>query len=206
MSQVDTRGTDSLVKEQLALLIERELRYRLDDILREMQKLAENHQIGGGTQRSPLRNLLVAATDRTASLEIIKNYISYQTARSEDVGKILKATHKGKKFGDALIDALDGLNKNAEDILDHITDSLTDDKAIKQYLTPQVRSRVITDLHLKLAQLYLGYLVREHTALRESQSNNQSKPEVTQPKVINPTARPHKSLGSDRSQQNRPRQ
>ena len=66
MSQLDIRETEPLVKEQLALLIERETRYRLDDILKGMQELAGQHQIGGGVQRSPLRNLLVAATDRTS--------------------------------------------------------------------------------------------------------------------------------------------
>ena len=173
MNQLNIKTTEPLVKEQLSLLIERETRYQLDGILQEMQKLAEKHQIGqAGPQRSPLRNLLVAATDRAASLEIIKNYISYQTARSEDISKILKANYEGKKFGEALIDALDGLEKNAEDIIDRITEGLTNDSALKQYLTPQLRSREVTDLHLKLTQLYLGYLVREHTALRGSPNSN----------------------------------
>ncbi len=200
MNQLNAKTTEPLVKEQLALLIEQETRYQLDGILQEMQELAEKHQIGqAGSQRSPLRNLLVAATDRTASLEIIKNYISYQTARSEDISKILKANYGGKKFGEALSDSLDGLGKNAEDIISRITEGLTNDNALKQYLTPQVRSREVTDLHLKLTQLYLGYLVREHTALRGAQTNA-SRPENEQKTAPDPTARPDRSSGDNRSQ------
>ena len=202
MNQLDIKTAEPLVKEQLALLIERETRYQLDDILQEMQTLAENHQIGqAGSPRSPLRNLLVAATDRTASLEIIKNYISYQTARSEDISKILKANYGSKKFGEALIDALDGLENNAEDILDRITEGLTDDSALKKYLTPQVRSREVTDLHLKLTQLYLGYLVREHTALRGSPNSSVAGSEAKSKTASDLKAHfegSSKPLGSDR--------
>lgn len=193
MSQMDTKATDPLVKEQLTLLIERELRYQLDEILQRMQQMAKDFNIGGqGDKRSPLRNLLVTATDRTASLEVIKNYIEYQTARSEDIGKILKVSLNGKKFGAALVAALDELEQDANAILNNIESSLkphntsarseqTGDASnanhpVIKYLNEE-RSREVIDLHLKLVQLYLGYLVREHTALRESQNNNRFQPE-----------------------------
>lgn len=186
MSQTDTQATEPLVKEQLALLIERELRYQLDDILKRMQKLAKDFRIDTKkdrfgkivqdkkAERSPLRNLLVTATDRTASLEIIKNYISYQTARSDDVSAILKNAYEGEernpyqsnKFGRALIEALDNLEQDAEAILENVKNSQSEGHPVVQYLSTELREREVTDLHLKLAQLYLGYLVREHTAMR----------------------------------------
>ena len=228
MSQIDTTATEPFVKERLVLLIERELRYQLDEILPKMQKLAKDFRIDlkkdkdgriskdkdgrikqdKKSERSPLRNLLVTATERTASLETIKNYISYQASRAEDVGAILKSSYEGEgrdlyegdKFGAALIKALDELKENAEEILDRITEGLTDDSALKKYLKPQVRSREVTDLHLKLVQLYLGYLVREHTALRvlkpdlNSGNQNDNRPP-------DPTARPQRRSESERPKQ-----
>lgn len=167
MTPSDNNATDSLVKEQLTLLIEQELRYQLDDILQRMQTLAANFDIGKkGDRRSPLRNLLITATDRTASIEVIKNYIDYQAARSEDVSKVLKLDYRGEKFGTALIKALDDLKLDAEQILNNIITRLPEHHPLVAYLTPTLPTRELIDLHLKLAQLYLGYLMREHTALR----------------------------------------
>ncbi len=205
MSQIDIKATEPLVKEQLTLLIERETRYRLDDILQRMQELAKLHQIGGGGQRSPLRNLLVAATDRTASLEIIKNFINYQTARSEDVSRILQKLHEGKKFGKALIDALDELEEDSKTILDSITNGLPDGDRLRQYLTPEIRSREIIDLHLKLAQFYLGYLVREHTALGKPPNSSTPKFEAEKKTDSDPMARPDRPSGDNRSQKPNPK-
>lgn len=173
MSPSDTQTAPSLVKEQLTLLIERELRYQLDTILQRLQKLAKDFEIGArGDKRSPLRNLLITATDQTASIEVIKNYITYQTARSEDVSKILKLPHNGQLFGKALVEALEALKNDADAILTDIADSLPETHPVKRYLATPARSREVMDLHLKLAQLYLGYLVREHTALVKPKENH----------------------------------
>jgi hypothetical protein len=200
MSQINTKSTDPLVKEQLTLLIERELRYRLDDILQRMQQTARDFKIGEkGDKRSSLRNLLVTATDRTASLEVIKNYIDYQTARSEDIGKILKNSHNGKRFGAALVEDLEALEQDANAILDNIEVSLEkaankqlEQQPVVEYLA-QVRSREVIDLHLKLAQLYLGYLVREHTALREAAGDNRSRTDASQQASSTSAPRPQSS-------------
>jgi hypothetical protein len=169
MTPPDTVTTDSLVKEQLTLLIEQELRYQLDDIIQRMQTLATNFKIGQkGDRRSPLRNLLITATDRTASIEVIKNYIEYQAARSEDVSKVLKLNYEGEKFGKALIKALDELKLDAKQILNNIIARLPEQHPLVAYLTPTLPTRELADLHLRLAQLYLGYLMREHTSLRQS--------------------------------------
>ena len=168
MIPLETAATNSLVKEQLTLLIEQELRYQLDDIIQAMQKLAQDFRIGQGRkERSPLRNLLITAMDRTASVEVIKKYIDYQTARSEDVSKILGLFHGGQTFGKALVGALDNLQPDAKMMLKNIASRLPKEHPLAQYLTPELHDREVADLHLKLVQLYLGYLVREHTALRQ---------------------------------------
>ncbi len=188
MTPSDNTATDSLVKEQLTLLIEQELRYQLDDILQRMQTLATDFRIDLKTdkkgnmqpdkksERSALRNLLITATDRTASLETIKNYIAYQSARSEDVGATLKNPYSGdetnpygcNKFSEALIGELDNLRKDAEDIFERIKLRLSPESKLKQYLMPNTPERDVADLHIKLVQLYLGYLVRQHTSMRVS--------------------------------------
>lgn len=186
MTQVETTpqaepqtNTNPLVREQLTLLIERETRYQLDGILKQMQGMAKDFNIGvKGDKRSPLRNLLTTAMDRTASLEVIKNYISYQTARSEDIGKVLKLPSQNNRdkyasnFGTELIKALDALETDANAILDAIASTLSNDHAVREIIAPETPSREIEviDLHLKLVQLYLGYLVREHTALKGTQT------------------------------------
>ena len=182
MTQVETTtqtNTNPLVREQLTLLIERETRYQLDAILKRMQAMANDFNIGArGDKRSPLRNLLTTAMDRTASLEVIKNYISYQTARSEDIGKVLKLHPQRNKdqclgnFGSELIKSLDDLETDANAILDAILSTLPDNHAVREIIDHNTPSREIEviDLHLKLVQLYLGYLVREHTALKGTQT------------------------------------
>ena len=196
MNQLNTKTTEPLVKERLALLIERETRYQLDVIIKRMQNLAKNYRIGQeGDTRSPLRNVLITATDRTASLEVIKNYIGYQTSRSdrsEKVSAILKSPYEGQKegrrFGAALVEALDELEQDANVLLNNIESSLPETDPLREYLTPDVKLREATDLHLKLTQLYLGYLVREHTALRGSRNNN-TRSEPEQKTTPDPTAR-----------------
>ena len=132
-------------------------------------------------------------------MEIIKNFINYQTARSEDVSRILQKPYEGKKFGKALIDALDKLKKDANEILDSITKDLPEGDRLKQYLT-KVRSREIVDLHLKLAQFYLGYLVREHTALGKPPNSSTPKFEAEKKTAFEPIARPDRASGDNRSQ------
>lgn len=165
MTQTATTTPDPLIKEQLTLLIEREVRYQLDSIIQKMQKSAQKYDIGQQSdKRSPLRNILVAATDRTASLEVIKNTIRYQIGRREG-SDVWKIERDGSRFGEIVIQELDGLREDVEEILSRIEASLQPDSPVKTYLSSDDRQREVQDLHLKLAQLYLGYLVREHTAL-----------------------------------------
>ena len=195
------------LEEQLILRIDQELRNQLDDIITKMQTLAHKFDIKRVKERSPFKNVLTVATDPTSSLEVIKNYIRYQAGRKE-ASKVwkLEETENGKKqvFADAVVQQINDLSENFQKIFDSINDSLEEEmqflkeetknrgnqeffkkqenlELLKNHLQAN-KQRLKQSIHLNLAQLYLGYLSREHTALvgygkddKEQTSNQQPK-------------------------------
>ncbi|MEH2051804.1 hypothetical protein [Nostoc sp.] len=182
------------LEEQLALRINQELSKQLDDVIIKMQQIAQEFAIKQVKERSPLKNVLTTATDPMSSIEVIKNYIRYQVGR-KDASKIwkLEKIENGKKeiFANAVITQINDLTANIENIFNAINSSL--DKELKPFLekdqdnqdsiNPNLnhnqleklellkeylhnnKSHIRQNIHLKLTQLYLGYLSREHTAL-----------------------------------------
>jgi len=180
------------LEEQLGLRINQELSNQLDNVIIKMQAMAKEFDIKQIKERSPLKNVLTTSVDSTSSLEVIKNYIRYQTGRKE-TSKIwkLEKNENGKKeiFANAVIKQIEDLNINVGDIFVNINSSIDKDlrhfsdkdsqecisiklserqreklELLKQYLKDN-QERLAKNIHLKLAQLYLGYLSREHTAL-----------------------------------------
>jgi hypothetical protein len=166
-----TAMTISNSKEQFILRVNQEVSAQLDKIIEKMQTLAENFSIQEDTAKSPFKNVLSVSTDLSTSLEVIKNFIRYQVGRqgASDVWK-------KKGFANALVQDIDSLSGDADAILARIKQSCHDEnsseKAVKQYIE-QNTGEIIRSLHLQLAQLYLGYLSREHTA-RLGEKPNQS--------------------------------
>ncbi|MEH1850836.1 MAG: hypothetical protein V7L11_03900 [Nostoc sp.] len=182
------------LEEQLALRINQELSKQLDDVIIKMQQIAQEFAIKQVKERSPLKNVLTTATDPMSSIEVIKNYIRYQVGR-KDASKIwkLEKIENGKKeiFANAVITQINDLTANIESIFNAINSSI--DKELKPFLeknkdnqdsiNPSLnhnqleklellkeylynnKSHIRQNIHLKLTQLYLGYLSREHTAL-----------------------------------------
>ncbi|HYW19414.1 MAG TPA: hypothetical protein VE956_08900 [Nodularia sp. (in: cyanobacteria)] len=180
------------LEEQLALRINQELSKQLDDVIIKMQSITEKFQIKQVKERSPLKNVLTTATDPTSSVEVIKNYIRYQVGR-KDASKIwkLEKIEDGKKhlFANAVIEQINDFTTNIENIFNEINISI--DKQLKpfveecnqDYINPKLNQgqrdnleslkvflqknkvNISKNIHLKLTQLYLGYLSREHTAL-----------------------------------------
>lgn len=180
------------IEQQLTLRIENELSKQLDDIILKMQKMAKNFNIKQVRERSPLKNVLTTATDPTSSLEVIKNFIRYQASR-KDASQIwkLEFIEKGQKelFVNAVVRQIDNLTSNVDAIFNSIHTSIDKElkpfilkdgeqlinpllgenqrknlEAIKLYLENN-KIGLSKNIHLKLTQLYLGYLSREHTAL-----------------------------------------
>ena len=155
----------SLAKEEFILRVNQETRYQMDSIIQDLRESSRQFNIGVKTdKKSPLRNVLNVATDPSSSLEVIKSFIRYQAGRSERDG--IWENSKGKSsFAEVTIDRLDQLNTDAIQILERVEVSLPDNNPLTSYFQTPEYQRDIEDLHLKLVQLYLGYLVREHTAL-----------------------------------------
>lgn len=176
-----TKVSTISLEEQITLRIDRGLKEELDNIITTMQKIANKFNIKQVKERSPFKNLLSVATEPTSSLEVIKNYIRYQAGRKESskVWKI-EVTENGKRqiFADAVVEEISNLSANLQAIFDYIYISLNREieavnsdyirreylELIKQYLQAN-EQHFRGSIHLNLAQLYLGYLGREHTAL-----------------------------------------
>jgi hypothetical protein len=161
----------SLLKEELMLRIDRELRYRTDGVLERLGKLAKAFDIGhqDNSKRSPLRNILLVASDPTASLSTIKTYMRYQAARDIRILRVKSnnPVYQGQRFVDAIIAELDGLETEAKEVFRAIQTSLSETHPLLAYFQTPEHERDVQDLHLRFIQLYLGSLVREHTALVE---------------------------------------
>jgi hypothetical protein len=198
-----TTSSSIQVEDQLELRIEKEVRQQMDSILERIQKIASEYKIADKDEKSPFRNVLAVAVEPSSSLEIIKNYIRYQVGRSGS-SRIWSLKKEKKLFAKELVEALDGLSKDVDEIFGRVKKSLGSDEKgndssddlsqteIANELSVEQREQLTylednkaaleRSLHLQLAQLYLGYLAREHTAqVGESKELNSSEDKHTKP-------------------------
>jgi len=170
------------VQEQLSLRIDQGISYQLDDIVGKVERIAKKFDIQKVKEKSPIKNVVAAATEPITSLEVIKNFIRYQVGRKNASEiwklKVEENENKIKLFTDAIVGDLDSLATNCKRIIDAIEKDISKNLAangladiekerlnnLQEYLQSN-KSAVIRSLHLRLARLYLGYLSREHTAL-----------------------------------------
>ncbi|BAY92691.1 MULTISPECIES: hypothetical protein [unclassified Tolypothrix] len=155
---------DNFLQEQLALRVEKGISNQMDEIILKLKDLSENFAIANKDEKSPFRNVLAVAVDASSSIEIIKNYIRYQVGRSGS-SPIWK-TQKGKDiFAKALVNVLDELDKDAQLIVTKLRKSVPKSHNLEPYLNDiNNQTQLRKNIHLKLVQLFLGYLAREHTA------------------------------------------
>jgi hypothetical protein len=171
---LDFTKLDFTKQQQLMLQINLETRYQQDAVITRIREMVKDFRIADpkdDPRKSPLRNVLNVATEPSASLETVKTYIRYQSGRKE-TNKVWITTHNKKRFAEEVIKTLDNLRTDVDQVLDRVIERLADHE-IKSYLAlPVEQERLKQDLHLKLVQLYLGYLYREYTAaIGESVSN-----------------------------------
>lgn len=155
--------SDIGIEEKLIFKIEQEISFRMDLILKNMQKMALEFEISEADKKSPFKNVLGVAIETQSSLEIIKTYVRYQVGR-QGSSPIWKKNIKGKTFATAVVEQIDGLAEDAQVILEKVISSSTKDNPLITHIEEN-KSELIMKIHLKLTQLYLGYLSREHTAL-----------------------------------------
>ncbi|NJO43570.1 MAG: hypothetical protein HC865_24070 [Cyanobacteria bacterium RU_5_0] len=166
------------MESQLMLRINQSVKGQLDEIIQGMQKMVANFSVKTVDERSPLRNVLNTAIDPMSTLEVIKNYIRYQTGRKNH-SKIWDKKYSQQYFADAVIQEIENLATyidkvftNTQQELEQEINALEPDSGrrtqleeLKTYFQKH-QLRLRQELHLNLTQLYLGYLSREHTATR----------------------------------------
>ena len=157
--------TESYLKEKLALRLEKEISNQMDEVIRKVTEISEKFSIASKDKRSPFRNVLAVATDSSSSLEVIKNYIRYQVGRSGS--SPIWTTSKDKElFAAAVVKDLDNLIQDAQEILQRLRKDISKGNVLEPHIEDkQSQEQFKKDIHLKLTQLYLGYLARQHTAL-----------------------------------------
>lgn len=175
-------------KDQFTLRVNKELSIQLDAIVEKLQTIAERFSIEQDKEKSAFRNVLNVAMDSSASLEVIKNFIRYQVGR-QGASKIWK---NNPAFANALVQQINELSSDVETILTRIKQECGKEHPVGQYIADNQHS-IERSLHLQVAQLYLGYLSREHTArLGASLQENNSDREQSQESQRNnlPTQKP----------------
>jgi hypothetical protein len=177
------------IEQQLLLQIESELTHELDNIITNIKEVAQEFNIQNIQEKSPLKNILSAATANLTSLEEIYLLILYQTGRKES-SKIWKLEKNvdGKTvfFAEAVVERIKSLEKNVKNIFKKVEQDISEKmlvldnnslqksnlESLKSYLSKN-KKRLEYSFHLKLMQLYLGYLSRHHTALTADQSKTE---------------------------------
>lgn len=168
------------IQEQLALRIDQGVSQQLDDVVLKVRTISKKFKIEKVNERSPIKNVVTAATEPITSLEVIKNFIRYQAGRknASEIWKLKDPGDTNSLFADEVVNNLNSLANNCKAILDTLEASISKNleaediseveierlKALDQYLQAN-KGMILQSTHLRLARLYLGYLSREHTAL-----------------------------------------
>ncbi|MGH1395956.1 MAG: hypothetical protein ACRAVC_18300 [Trichormus sp.] len=155
---------DNLLKEQLALRVEKYISNQMDEVILKIRDLSKKFAIANTDEKSPFRNVLAVAVDSSSSIEVIKNYIRYQVGRSGS-SPIWKTIKEQDIFAKALVKELENLEKDAQVILNNVRKAIPKGHDLEPYLNDlNNQTQLLKNIHFKLVQLFLGYLAREHTA------------------------------------------
>jgi hypothetical protein len=135
---------DLSLQEQLELRIEREISNQMDAIIEKVNRIAKKFSIAKEDKKSPFKNVL----------------------GRKDSSPIWKIPKEQELFAMALVKELENLNEDVTKILQRLRKAIPKSNPLESYLTDSLnREKIERNIHLKIAQLYLGYLAREHTAM-----------------------------------------
>jgi|SanBayMetagenome_1026888.scaffolds.fasta_scaffold14189_2 hypothetical protein len=182
--------SEIFLREQLSLIAEQEIGKKMDSVIPKLQEIAKIFAIVEKDEKSPFRNVLAVANESGSSIEVIKNYIRYQVGRrgASEIWR-RKNPQNQKLFATAVVEQIDSLLiDESQKIVKSLRETLghsTRRGNLHNYLeNAENREQLIKNIHLKLTQLYLGYLAREHTALLgeknpKNHTESKSKPHLT---------------------------
>lgn len=137
--------TPEIPDMQRELTINQAIDDRLNGILQQMKVLVDNSRIWEAKKMevSQIQNLL-AVSQETGSVEVVKNYIRYQMGRDGGSDSWRNRMGTGPTFGEQVIDAVDNLRSVAASIVPEEKNNQAE----------------IDRTWMKLTRLYLGYLRR----------------------------------------------
>ncbi|MTJ07803.1 hypothetical protein [Anabaena sp. UHCC 0204] len=167
---------DGFLQQQLEFRIQKAIADKMDDVIDKINTIADRFSIGIEDKKSPFRNVVANAVSPSASIAVIKNFIKCYIGKSgaspiwsKKIGKDI--------FAIELVNDLDTLIEYAHDIVRCIRKSIPKNNPLNQYVDdPSNQTELTKQIHLKLIQLYLGYLARKHTALvGEAKLNSHSR-------------------------------
>ena len=141
--------TGQVLDRQKILMMEKKIGLEMETLIPDMQKMADNYELGKVEERSPFRNVLDVATDPASGIEVTKNFIRYQLGR-RGANRMWSHTSNGENFAVALVGEIDALQKVSKTIVEKMN------KCLQTSLDDSWLQRV----HYRLMQLYLGNLVR----------------------------------------------
>jgi hypothetical protein len=153
------------LQEQLEFRIQKAMTGQMDDVIEKIQGIAKKFSIATKDKKSPFRNVLSVAVAPTSSIEVIKNFIKCQIGKSGS-SPIWSEKNGNELFATALVHELDSLTADTKTIVENIRQSIPKNNPLNNYVdNPNNQKQLTKKIHLKLTQLYLGYLAREHIAL-----------------------------------------
>jgi hypothetical protein len=139
---------DYFQRLRIELLIERNIKEQLDELVRMANKAALKLK-GSAMEESQLRNLLDVSLE-SGSIEVINNFIRYQIGRKSNAW-----SDKQDGFGHYIIDDIRiKIQKQAEEVV------ALDDFASFGNKNKVEQAKYQQSAYLRLTQLYLGYLGR----------------------------------------------
>jgi hypothetical protein len=163
---MNDNNLELFAEEQLEFRIQKAMSEQMDSVIDKVIKIAKKFSIVNQDEKSPFRNVLSVATESGSSIEVIKNFIKYQVGRknSSDIWKLKK---EQELFAAAVVNDIENLfNDDTEKIIENLRESIKKNNPLNPYIdNPSNQKELKRKIHLKLTQLYLGYLAREHTAL-----------------------------------------
>ena len=152
--------TGQVLDQQKILVMEQEIGIELETLIPNMQKMADNYNLGNVKERSPFRNVLNVAVDPTSGIEVTKNFIRYQLGR-KGANPMWSNVFKNKNFAVALVDNIEELGKDSKKIVERMN------KRLGIEIDNSWEQRV----HQQLMQYYLGNLVRYQSYLSKIKGN-----------------------------------
>lgn len=109
--------TKEMTQLQLELKINQAIDARLNALLPQMKVLLDETEIWNSKMELHQLQNLLATTQDTGSVEVVKNFIRYQMGRDNQGDSWRKSKSNAASFGDLVIKALDDLKSVAETIV-----------------------------------------------------------------------------------------